>query len=248
MLELQIFIIALVASFIGIMIPGVSSALWVSSMILLGIPVQIAKTTYQFGNVWINLGALLPLLKTQKLRKDLIIPLAVIALISWFLWGKILVNIPTILLLKLTGAFMIGLLFVNVFSKSLGIISAEVSRKRKYVGFIFYFLLNLFFSIFPMGAGILYQFLHTFFFRVTNLEARLMGCFLTTPFIIGFIFPVVASGFYSLSHSIIFTIGWYIGWFFWAKSGIKLWNSVLKKILMIWLFFLGIYFLFFAKV
>jgi hypothetical protein len=58
-----------------------------------------------------------------------------------------------------------------------------------------------------MGTGILYQFLHTFFFRVTNLEARLMGCFLTFPFVLGFIVPVVQSGYYNITHIIIFTIG-----------------------------------------
>jgi hypothetical protein len=82
MFEIQIFFIAFIASFIGIMVPGVSSALSVSSLILLGIPVQFAKTTYQIGNLGTNIGALVPLLKTQKLKKHLIIPLMIISLIS----------------------------------------------------------------------------------------------------------------------------------------------------------------------
>jgi hypothetical protein len=51
-------------------------------MILLGLPVQLAKTTYQIGNLGINLGALMPLLRSQKLRKDLITPLMLLSLIS----------------------------------------------------------------------------------------------------------------------------------------------------------------------
>jgi hypothetical protein len=150
---------------------------------------------------------------------------------------------PAFLLLKLTWAFMIGLLLVNSFSKSLGVISSEISKRRKYVGFSAYFLLNIFFSVFPMWAGVLYQFLHTFFFRVTNLESRLMWCILTIPFVLGFIVPVIQSGFYNVIHILMFTIGWYIGWYVWAHSGIKLGNTWLKKILMAWLFLLGIYFL-----
>lgn len=245
MLELSIFLVALIASFIGMMIPWVSSALSVSSLILLWIPVQLAKTTYQVWNLGINIWGLIPLLKTQKLKKQLMIPLFWISLVSGFVWGIILVNIPGIILIKLTWVFMIILLIVNIFSKSLGVISHEISQKRKYLGFIGYFILNIFFSIFPMGMGILYQFHHTFFFRITNLEARLMGCILTIPFVFGFIIPVIQSGFYNIVHIVIFTLGGYFWWYIWAKSGIKIWNRWIKKLLMWWLFCLWIYFLFF---
>ena len=50
MLEIQVFFIAFFISFIGILIPGMTSALGVSSMILIGFPVQIAKTTFQIGS------------------------------------------------------------------------------------------------------------------------------------------------------------------------------------------------------
>jgi uncharacterized membrane protein YfcA len=246
MLEVSLFLIAFISSFIGIMIPWVSSALSVSSMILLWIPVQIAKTTYQVGNVWTNLWGLIPLWKGQKLRKDLIIPLWFIALISWFIWGGILITIPSHILLKLTGAFMMVLLIINIYSKSLWIHPSEVSRKRKVLGFWAYFFLNIFFSVFPMWSGILYQFLHTFFFRVTHLEARLMWCIFTVPFVIWFIFPVIQSWLYNLTYMFLFTLWWYLGGYVWARSSIKLWNTVLKNILTIWLFVLGIYFMFFA--
>lgn len=246
MLEVSIFLIALISSFIGIMIPWVSSALSVSSMILLWIPIQIAKTTYQIGNAWTNLWGLIPLLKSQKLRKDLIIPLCFITFISWVIWGKILINIPSDILMKLTWVFMMLLLVVNIYSKSLWILPSEISKRRKVLGFWAYFTLNIFFSIFPMWSGILYQFLHTFFFRVTNLEARLMWCITTLPFVAWFIFPVIQSWFYNITYMFLFTLWWYLWGYIWAKSSIKLWNSILKKILMFWLFGLGIYFLFFA--
>ena len=247
MIEIYIFLVAFLSSFIGLIIPGIASALSVSSLILFGIPVQIAKTTYQIGNLGINLGALIPLFRSQKVRKDLMIPLLLISFISWFLWGEILVNIPPSLLLKLTGFFMIVLLSVNIFSRSLGTVSAQPSKRRKYAGFFGYFVLNILFSIFPMGMGVLYQFLHTFFFRVTNLESRLMGCFLTIPFIVGFIFSIFHTGIYNMSYAVFFGLWWYFGGYVGAKSSIKLGNTWLKKILMTWLFFLGIYFLFFAK-
>lgn len=246
MFEIQIFLIAFISSFVWLLIPWVASALSVSTLILLGIPVQLSKTTYQLWNIGINLGALVPLLKTQKLRKDLIYPLIIFALIGGYLGGNILINIPNDILLKLTGVFMISLLLINLFSKSLGVISNEISKKRKYMGFLSYFILNIFFAIFPMGTGVLFQFSHTFFFRVTNLESRLMGCFLTTPFIIGFIFPVVESWVYNIVYALLFGIGGYLWWYLWAHSGIKIGNHWLKNILIFWLFCLGIYFLFFA--
>ncbi len=246
MIEVSIFLIALASSFIGLLIPGVASALSVSTLILMGIPIQLAKAIYQIGNLGINLWALLPLLRTQKLRWDLIIPLSFLALVGWFLWGKILVDISPEVLLKLTGWFMIVLLLVNILIPSLWLITSEVSKKRKFTGFFGYFVLNILYSVLPMGTGILFQFLHTFFFRVTNLQARLMGCFLTTPFVVWFIFPLIQSGVYDIRYMIIFSIGGYIGGFIGAKSGIKLGNTWLKKILIGWLFLLGIYFLLFA--
>ncbi len=245
MLEFQIFLTAFISSFLWLIVPWVTSALSVSILILLGIPVQIAKTTYQIGNVWVNLWALFPLLKSQKLRKDIIIPLFLVALLWWYIWWNILITLPTHILLKMTGVFMIGMLMVNIFSKSLWVIGKEVTKWRKYTGFIAYFILNIFFAIFPMGTWVLFQALHTFFFRVTHLEARLIGCILTTPFAVGFIFPVIASWLYNITYMILFTVWGYFGWYLGAHSGIRLWNFWLKKILMGWLFSIGIYFLFF---
>lgn len=246
MLEILIFIVAFITAFLGILIPWVASSLWVSTLILIGIPVQLAKTTFQLWNIGVNLWALIPLLRAHTLRKDLIYPMICIAGIWGYLWWNILVSIPNSILLKLTGGFMIFLLLINIFSKWLGVISSEVSKKRRFMWFISYFLLNIFFAIFPMGTWVLFQFSHTFFFRVTNLESRLLGCFLTTPFIIGFIFPVVESGVYNLLHAFIFWVWGYFGGYLWAHSGIKLGNLWLKKLLMMWLLGLGIYFLFFA--
>lgn len=244
MLEVFIFLLAFSVSFIGILVPGMTSALGVSSMILLGLPIQIAKTTFQVGSAGASIGGAIWLMKTQKARMDLVIPLAIIALVSWYIWGHILISIPTNILIKLTGIFMILLLVINISSKSLWIIAEEITHKRKIAGFVAYFLMNIFYSVFPMWAGVLYQFLHVFFFRVTNLQARFMGTITTVPFVIGFIIPVIASGFYDLSSMIIYGIWGYIGGYLGAKSGVKLGNTWLKRILIWWLFSLGIYFIF----
>lgn len=246
MMDLYIFLIALLSAFIGLLIPGVASALSVSTLILIWIPVQLSKVTYQLWNLGINLWALFPLLKTQKLRLDLIIPLSIIALIWGYIGWKVLIEIPWALLLKLTWGFMIVLLLINILHPSLWTIAGESSKRRKAWWFFWYFILNILFSVLPMGTGILFQFLHTFFFRVTNLQARLMWCFLTTPFIIGFIFPVIESGIYNLKYAIIFWAWGYLGWYLWAKSGIKLGNHWLRYIFIGWLLIIWIYFLFFA--
>lgn len=246
MLEIAIFLIGFIVSFIGILIPGMTSSLGVSSMILLGLPIQIAKTTFQVGSAGASIGGALWLMKTQKLRMTLLVPLMLNAIIAWYIWGHILITIPTDILTKLTGVFMILLLIINISIKSLWIIAEEVTHRRKIIGFIVYFLMNIFYSVFPMGAGVLYQFVHVFFFRVTNLQARFLGTLLTWPFVIGFIIPVIDSGFYSLSFMISYTIWGLLGGYLGAKSGLKFGNSGLRKILIGWLFLLGTYFIFFA--
>lgn len=245
MLELQVFLIAFFVSFVGILAPGMTSALGVSSMILIGFPVQIAKTTFQIGSAWAAIGGMFWLMKTQKVKVSLVLPLAIIALISGYIWGHILVSIPTHILIRLTGIFMMILLIINISSKSLGIIAEEITHKRKIAGFIAYFFMNIFYSVFPMGAGVLYQFLHVFFFRITNLQARFIGTITTAPFAVGFIVPVIASWFYDISSMIAYGIWGYIGGYFGAKSGVKLGNVWLKRILISWLFILWTYFIFF---
>jgi uncharacterized membrane protein YfcA len=163
MTELYIFIIAFVVSFIGILIPGMTTSLGVSSMMLLWIPIQIAKSTYQVGNAWVNLWTLWPLLKSQKLKKWILMPMLIISWVSGFIGWNILVSIPTIILMKLTGTFMIIMLLFNLYLKPLWVIVQEISRRRKLMWYISYFLLNIAYSIFPMWIWIMYQFSHTFF-------------------------------------------------------------------------------------
>ena len=245
-MDLAIFIIAFFSAFIGLLIPWVGSSLSVSSLILIGIPVQLSKVTFQLWYVGSNLWALIPLLKTQKLRLDLIIPMGFIALVGGYIGWKLLIDIPNEVLLRLTWWFMIVLLVINIIHPSIGIIAWVISKKRKVWWFLAYFVLNIIYAILPMGMGILFQFLHTFFFRVTNLEARLMWCFLTIPFIVWFIFPVLQSGIYNLRYALIFGVWWYLGGYIGAKSGIRLGNSWLRYPLLGWLSIIWIYFLFFA--
>lgn len=119
-------------------------------MILLGLPVQIAKTTFQVGSAGASIGGAIGLMKTQETRKDLLIPLIYIALISGYIGGNILVTIPAHILLRLTGVFMILMLVINISSRKMGIIAESISHKRKIMGFIAYGLLNIFYSVFPM--------------------------------------------------------------------------------------------------
>lgn len=246
MLPLLVFFIAIIASYIGAFIPWVSSSLTISTLMLLGIPPQIAKSTFQVWGVGIALGWLRALMKNQKIHTEHILSFLIIAFISWILWGSILVTLPTDILVKLTGFFMIAFLLVNLYQKELWIISRDITRRRKWLGYGSYFFLNMFGSVFPMGIGVVYQFFYTYVFRMTILESKIIGKFTYIPFILGIIIPVYISWFFDVSYILAFTIGSYVGSHFGIKHGLHIGNMVLKKILIIWLLIIGLYFLFFA--
>lgn len=248
MTELYIFIIAFVVSFIGILIPGMTTSLGVSSMMLLWIPIQTAKSTFQVGAIWASIWGLLVLRKSNKIDTKLLLYLAILSIISWYIGWNILVSIPAYILMKLTGLFMILLLIINFSSKSLGIVNEVASLRRKVIGYVSLFCAYIFYSVFPMWAGVLFQFIYTFFFRVTHIEWRYLTTLLSIPFVSSFMIPVFLSGIANIQYIIIYIVWSFIWWYLWAHSGLKLWNTILKKILMVWLFCLGMYFLFFAKV
>lgn len=242
-----IFIISFVVSFIGILIPGMTSSLGVSSMVLMGIPIQIAKTTFQIWATWSNIMWFIALRKSQKIDSHLAMELIIVSILGGYIGSQVLVTIDTVLLFRLTWLFLIIVLIIQVFFKDIGVIEKQLSHKRKYFGIFLYGILYVFYSVFPMGAGAIFHTVDTLVFRITILQSRILTGYCTIPFLLGFLIPVIQSWTYNLSFMIMYLLGSWIGWYLWAHSGLKLGNTILKKILMIWLFCLGIYFIFFAK-
>jgi uncharacterized membrane protein YfcA len=139
MIEFGIIIIGFLGSYIASLIPGTGSAIAISAMILMGIPPQIAKTTFQIGLIGFCFGGMRQLLRSEHIRREYLIIFSCLCLLWGYIGGNILITIPTPLLLKLMGFFMIILLLANIFSRETGIISREISRKRKWIGYGIFF-------------------------------------------------------------------------------------------------------------
>jgi uncharacterized membrane protein YfcA len=247
-MEFTIFLVAFIVTFIWILIPGMTSSLGVSSMVLLGVPIQLSKTTFQIGVLWGNMMGFLALYKKQKVNRSLIILLMWTALIGGYIWSNILVTISTPILFRLTWLFLILVLLAQIYSKDLGVIEKELTHGRKFFGVLLYALLYIFYSVFPMGAGAIFHAVDTTVFRITILQSRILTGYSAIPFLIGFLLPVITTWTYNIYYILMYGLWSGIGWYLWARSWLKLGNIWLKKIIMLWLFCLGIYFLFFAKV
>lgn len=241
-----ISIIGCVSSYIASFVPWVWSSLSISSMMLLGISPQIAKSTFQLWLFWFCIGWLRDLLHTQKIHREYFIIFSIIALIWGYIGGNILVTIPTDMLIKLTGFFMFVLLAFNLTQKDLWILSKHISRKRKFIGYIISLILCVATSVFPMWSWVVYQFFYTYVFRLTILEYKVLSKVTYFPFIVWLIVPLYLSGLLNISYVIAYFLWSFIGAHFGTRHGILVGNKWLKNILILWLMLLGVYFMIFA--
>jgi uncharacterized membrane protein YfcA len=81
MVELGIIIIGFLGSYITSLIPGTGSVITISTMMLIGVPPQIAKTTFQLGLIGHCFGGLRQLLSSERIQREYLIVFSLICII-----------------------------------------------------------------------------------------------------------------------------------------------------------------------
>lgn len=168
--EISIFLIGVAAGFISGMIGGGSGLVLVPAQILLGIDPRIATTTTHFGFIGVSLGAMARFSREREIRRQFIVPLAAISLISGVLGPYLLFSIDSKAFQRIIGALILTCIPLFLLKKNLGTSKGHPVRVLPIIG---YFLLFLIFTLqvaFGAATGIIAIFVLVLFFRLSMIE------------------------------------------------------------------------------
>lgn len=230
---LLLFSIGFLASFIGNFISGGISLVGVSSMLFFGMPAHLALATQSVGTLGWRLGGLREFWKAKKIIWNLVVPLAIFAFIGSVIGSHILVSTNEAIINKLVSFVILLFIPVSLVKKNLGVERIVVSKTKKYLGYVCYFLASVWTGFFSAGAGIFFLYIYMYFFGLTILELKgtdkIPGVFLDIGSIIVFAF----SGLLHPVYIAIYFIGTFLGSIIGAKYAIKLGDRWLRIIIMI---------------
>src|SRR3989338_572091 len=140
-LILLIYFIGIVTGFFDSII-GAGGLISVPSLVILGVPPQIAIATDRFGSIGQALIATIKFSMAKKVIWKYVPALGILALIGSFIGANILININPKFLGSLIGILMIALLPLIFLKKDLGIKRFKVSRLILSIASTIIFALN----------------------------------------------------------------------------------------------------------
>ena len=243
--ELKIFIIFciwLFSAYFGSFSSGGVSALAVGFMVFLGIPPQLAWITFKLWKIWDNIWGFILFRKHWHIPKRFILGWGIALLCGSFLGSYLIVSISDFFMYFGCWVSMLILAIVSIFRTDSS--SGKISKTREYIGYITYFLLSIIWNLFPAGSGVWYYFNNTLILKLSPLESKGIASVLAFFWFIGTTLGIILAWVYNISWAIALGIGMFVWWYFWTKHIIRIWNNILKNILLISIILIACYFLY----
>ena len=244
---LALFLIWLIASYLGTFVSGGTGSLSVWLMILLGLPPQIAKGTHQVGLFGWSIAGIHNFFKSGHIRTTYLVG-SIIATFLWaFIGATLMTYTPNSILMKVTGIiFLIYLGIAYIRSKRTlqeksDIIVTKLRRRLTYIG---QFFLSILSGYIPGASGPLYFILYSELLHIQVLEYKALGRITGIVFALWTLYPIIQAGLIHIENIVPFFIGMYLGWHFGSKHIIQMWNKVAQYIVYTSIFFLALYLLF----
>lgn len=163
-------LIGLAAGFFDSLV-GAGGLLSVPSLVLLGVPPQVAIATDRFGSIGQALTATLKFWKAKKIIWKYVPLLAIISVIGSFVGASILLDINERFLGEILGAIILILLPFIFLKKDLGVMHGETTKIKKVIGTIIYLGIMIFAGFYGQGTGPMVFYTLTFFFGLTMIES-----------------------------------------------------------------------------
>ena len=160
----------LVAGFFDSLVGG-GGLISVPSLVLLGIPPQMAIATERFGSIGQAIAATIKFWKAKKIVWKYVAPLCILSLVGAVIGANILLNINGKFLGVILGILMLVLLPVVFLKKDLGIKHRETNRKNTSIGYMIFFLIAIFAGFYGQGTGPMVFYTLIFFLGLTMLES-----------------------------------------------------------------------------
>lgn len=228
-----LFLIGFVASFVGNFVSGGISLISLSSMIFFGVSPQIAMSTYSIGSFFWRVGGFWQFLKARKIVWKLVLPLSIAALLGSAIGARILISVNESLFNKVAAILILLFIPLSLIKKNLGVKKLDISKTKRNIGYLLYFLLSIWAGFFAAGTGIFFLYLYMWFFGLTILEIKgtdkIPGMFLS----LGATITFLVSGVVSPTYLLCFIPGAFVGSVLGAKYAIKLGDKWLRIIVLI---------------
>ncbi len=238
-----ILLIGLATGFVDGTVGG-GGLLSIPSLMLLGLPPQVAIATDRLGSLGETLASLSKYAKAKKIVWKYVPPLIILAIFNSFLGAKILFTIDPATVQKIVSALILVLLPLIFIKPNLGLEQIATSKWKKIIGFIIYFLLMILAATFGAGVGPLVAYAFMYFFGFTMITA-------SATKILPYFFLSVSSvaifarhGLIDYKNGVIFLIGMTIGGYLGAHTALQKGDRWVKRLFALVVVLSGIKLLF----
>lgn len=196
-----ILLVGVFASFIGAMV-GSGGLISIPFLIFWGLPPHVAIATHKLGAVGLKLGAVAKFRKTNFIQRKYILPFTLISIIAALIGAQILLMIDKDLLSDIVIVLLLILLPMVFLNKNFGVSNRTTSFTARIIGYITYFLAQVFGAFFGGGVATIVIYLLITFFGFTIIETS------ATAMIPSLILNLVALVIFVLNGIVNFTFSW----------------------------------------
>ena len=232
---IAIFFIGVLGSFIGAM-AGSGGLISIPFLILAGLPPQVAIATHKFGSAGLKLGALTRFWRTPNINWQYFIPFSIIGFCAAIVGTQILIAIDKALLQDIVAILLLAVLPVLFLNKDTGVMHRTTSVLRKMLGYIFYFLAQVFGAFFGGGAATIVFYILMTFFGLTIIEASATTMLPSLIMTLTSLLMFAAYGILDYPVGIVLFCGMLVGGWLGAHTAIKvgsLWVKLLFVVLVV---------------
>ncbi len=229
MQEIIIFIVGLLAGFLGATVGG-GGMIAVPALLFMGFSPQSAIAINKVGDVGAFLSAITQYWKSKKIDWQMAIPLAIIVIIGSIIGTQVMTRMDSDLLEVFIGVMILVFLPFFFFGKNIGIHQTHPSRNKKTVGMILYGLLAIEGAIVGAGGATAILMIMMYFFGYKIIE----GYATNTPAeLFSALVPAIIYAFYGfipLLPALIIFFGMLIGGFIGVNTALKKGNVWVKNL------------------
>jgi len=227
-----VFLIGILGSFVGSMV-GSGGLLIIPFLMFVGLPVQIAVATNKFASLGLSSGAFISYFRAKRIQWEYVVPFILIGIVSGYLGANILINIDTEFLTKSVGFIILLFLPFIFFKKNIGIKKTKITKVRKSIGYVFYFLAMIWGAFFGGGGGTLVFYILMMFFGFTIIDASATN---KIPWFLMSLFAVILyamNGLINLLYGVFLIAGTFIGGYLGARTAVKKGDRWVKTLFVI---------------
>lgn len=218
--EVIIFVVGLVAGFLGATVGG-GGMIAIPALLFLGLSPQSAITVNAVGDVGAFISATGEYWKSKKIDWKMAVPLAFIAVIGSVIGTQIMVRMDTEFLKTFIGVTILIFLPFFFFGDNIGLKRTNPSKAKRLIGFTLYAILIVQGAIVGAGGSTVILLLMMYFFGyeiiqgyATNTPADLLSSII--PAVIYWLY-----GFVSLLPAIVIFSGMLIGGYIGANIALE---------------------------